>query len=168
MPKWVLVPVVALLAACGGGTSAPDSSPASSGPPSFSSSPSERVSRAEFVILAANVCVDYPRIAQVVAEIPTMKTRKDQLVGIRTVAALFGTTHDRAAVIAEEAPAGLEREFRRSMVVPFAQLSVLYREIGREYAAGHTDAADADLDRVAVLGKPIQRYSAKYHLDACG
>ena len=162
----VLVLSLALVTACGGDhPDAPRATPSVS--PSVTPT-QEKMSRSEFLILVGSVCGDLAQARQVMHEIPTYNTPQDRAIGLRTVADVIDSTHDKMVDLSTSAPRGLEPGFHRSVVSPLARMTELVRVAEREYRALRTQAAGASIDQLAKAERPLVAYGRRYHLDQCG
>ena len=162
----VLLLAALLVASCGGSHPAP---PKQAGVDSPSASPTETpMSRSEFLILAGSVCGELALARQVMAELPTYNTARDRATGLRTIADVLDTTHDKMTELASSAPRALAGEFRRSVVNALARMTTITRTALTQYRDGHSDAAAVTIDRLVAAQRPFLAYAQKYQLGQCG
>ena len=166
----VFAAVLILIGGCGG--DGPDASARSSATPTASSSttPSERVSRAEFMIYASDVCAFLDQAPSYARDFSQSQTRQDKLIALRSLADTFDTTQARVAELStENAPLALQREYKARVVRSVSQMESATKALLAEVQRNSPSEAAVEVDlRHLKHGLDVfNAYGRKYHLRGC-
>jgi len=165
--KLALLTCLATAASCSSGSGSHAARRTSATPTPSASPTSERVSRADFLITAENVCSDMLTLVEVTRLDAGSTTILDRLTALRNAAGVLDTMHDSAAAAAGTAPRTMEAGYRRSVVRPLGTLSHLFRQLATNVRLGNFAEARAELNSIPRAAHPLDAYATKYKLHDC-
>ena len=163
--------LVALTAACSGGSSGSSDTGLKRPSATASTSPtSESESRSEFLVDVSNVCYALTgEIRPFVKALITSKTLQDEELTLRSIADILDTEKSRSSPLlnAVTAPPALEREYARDVEAPIVTMDRAATEMLQDFRLSAADAYLVASHKFSKAAAQIDRYGRRHGLSSC-